>query len=323
MTPPADLGRCLALLALAQKKPGIRLADLARLAHVTVEDVRRDLFDTLLMCGVPPYFPHDYVTCSLDGDRVTVRFAQQFQRPISLTAMEALALKIAVDSLRPPGEQPSALVSGLLAKVETAMADEQRLRFRRLARQVSTDGGLDPEPAITRRLREAVNAGVLADIEYRPAGRDTSAPRRLGPLGIFQRGAAWYAAAFDPAREKVIALRVDRILAVRVLPERCEVPVGFVLEDFAAAGPFAGTDGLPRARIRFGNASARWVREVAQADELTADGDEVVWDAPVADERAFAGFLLSFGGDFVVEGPGTLRERVIDAARVVREKHGA
>ena len=55
------------------------------------------------MCGVPPYFPHDYIAFSLDGDRVYIRFADQFRRPVSLNPLEALALKLACECVAPPG----------------------------------------------------------------------------------------------------------------------------------------------------------------------------------------------------------------------------
>ena len=44
-----------------------------------------------LLCGVPPYSPVDLVDLSIQGDRVSIRFAEPFGRPVRLTLPEAIA----------------------------------------------------------------------------------------------------------------------------------------------------------------------------------------------------------------------------------------
>jgi predicted DNA-binding transcriptional regulator YafY len=270
------------------------------------------------MCGTPPYLPHDYITCTLEGDVVTVRFADQFRRPISLNPLEALSLKIAIESLTPPGEPTPKVVVDLLRKIEEGMTAKMRARFRALAKSVvaTVPGAGGPLLGI---LHEAIRDRVEVDLSHAAPGRKP-VRRTVRPLGLLSRQGAWYLVAHEPARGRVGSFRLDRVQDARPMGTRFEPPEGFQLEEFARTAPFSQGGGR-QAVVRFKGASARWIREIAEAGTLRESGEEVVWHAPLGSEEGFAAFLLGIGADFVVEKPDSLAKCVEEMLGKVVKAH--
>jgi predicted DNA-binding transcriptional regulator YafY len=316
-----ELDRALSILAVASSRPEISLGELAKRTHAEESEVANDLFGTLSMCGTPPYLPHDYISCTLEGDRVTVRFADQFRRPISLNALEALSLKLAIESLTPPDEPTPKVVVDLLKKIEEGMSHDHRARFRALAKSVvaKVPGAGGP---ILACLRDAVRDRVEVDLSHVAPGRKT-ARRVVRPLGLLSRSGVWYLVAHDVARDRVSSFRLDRIHAARATGAKFEPPSGFQLEAFARSEPFAKREGQVDAVVRFRGPSARWIKEIAEAGTLKESGDDVVWHAPLGSEAGFAAFLLGIGADFVVEKPESLATCVAEMLGRVVSAHGA
>ncbi|HYC78909.1 MAG TPA: WYL domain-containing protein [Planctomycetota bacterium] len=316
-----DAARCLALLALARARPGLTVAELAEAAHLSEETVVRDLFSTLLLCGVPPYLPHQFVSPSLTGGRVYVTFAEQFRRPVSLTPLEALALKSALEASTPPGGEPPEAARRLVAKIESSMSDAARRRFAALARRFVRRPPRPEEARAADVLRIAAEERRVVEVRYRPLGRLDATTRRLRPLGLFERGGAWYVAGIDPGRGRPQSFRLDRILSLVRLDERFARPKGFSLRAFAAAsGRF--DDGSRRADVRVPAASAARIRETADPSTWTETAKGLRWRPHYADESAFAAYLAGLGvRDLEVRAPASLRDRVAALAAAARDAH--
>ena len=97
--PLERLRRALTLIPLLQRRQGMRITAIARYLGVTPREVSEEIRDLVMMCGVPPYFPHNYIGFFIEGDRVFVRFADHFRRPVRLTLPEALSLNLALRTL--------------------------------------------------------------------------------------------------------------------------------------------------------------------------------------------------------------------------------
>ena len=95
------LARLLSLLPYLIRHQDIALSELVRRLGAPAEAIVDDL-DHLLLCGVPPYGPGDYVGTVVEGDRISIRAADHFRRPIRWTHPEILALTIAL-SVDPGG----------------------------------------------------------------------------------------------------------------------------------------------------------------------------------------------------------------------------
>ncbi len=318
------VSRCLALIPLIREHQGMTLDELARLSRLPKERIADELGQVLLMCGVPPYFPHDYISFSLNGDRVQIGFADHFRRPISLNSLEALALKLACESLTPPGKPVPRAVATLLRKVEGAMSSEQRRQFRNLARRVAVREASELPGGVTGRVALAVAERRCLALDYVAAGRARSREREVEPYGLLCRDGHWYLIARDTSREKIVQFRLDRVRRLEVLDRRFEIPDGFRLDDYACSPAIPEGADQARAEIRFRGPSARWIRETATAGtiEEDVDGRAVTWRPTIGTEEGLARFVLGFGGDAEVLGPASLRSRVRDALRGALASHG-
>lgn len=305
------VGRCLALIPLVRENQGIALDELAQLSRLPAEQIAGELSQVMLMCGVPPYFPHDYVTFILDENRVSIHFADQFRRPVSLNPLEALSLKLACESLVPPGRPVPRALATLLRKVESAMSREQRRQFRNLSRRVLTTEPGDSAGPLAGRAAMALAERRVVRLDYRAAGRPDSRARPVEPYGLLRSEGRWYLVGFDRSREKIIHFRLDRIVSLAATGERFEIPSNFRLDDFATPGASDEDAGLPVARIRFRGPAARWMRETAAPGTLQEEGDgSVLWSPGIGSEEGLASFLAGFGDGVSILDPASLRMRV-------------
>lgn len=318
------VSRCLSLIPLIREHQGMTLDELSRLSRLPKEQIADELGQVLLMCGVPPYFPHDYISFSLNGDRVQIDFADHFRRPVSLNPLEALALKLACESLTPPGKPVPRAVATLLRKVEGAMSTEQRRQFKNLARRVAVRGAEELPGGITGRVALAVAERRCLLLDYVAAGRSQSRERQVDPYGLLCREGHWYLVALDRSREKMVQFRLDRVRRIQVQDDRFEIPDGFRLDDYARAPTIPEGEDRPRASVRFHGPSARWVRETATPGtiEEERDGRTVIWRPVIGTDEGLARFVLGLGGDAEVLEPASLRERVQDALRGAHAAHG-
>lgn len=324
-SPPTSIqetvARCLALIPLIREHQGISLDELSRLSRIPKEQIADELGSVLLMCGVPPYFPHDYIGFILEGDRVHIRFADHFRRPVSLNPLEALALKLACESIAPPGKAIPRAVANLLRKVEQAMSAEQRRQFLNLARRLIVREAADPPAGLTGRMAMAVAERRAIRLDYCASGRDAGKEREVHPYGLFTRDGHWYLAGFDLSRGVVATFRLDRARQVQVLDDRFEIDPAFRLEDAVRGAQGPEGDDRPRARIRFQGVAARWIRETAQPGTVAEEGATVVWTPVIGSEAGLARFVLGFGEDAEVLAPESLRHHHRGALESVLAAH--
>ncbi len=315
-----DVARCLAVLSVARRFPGITLDALSKKTHVARATLERDLLDTLMFCGIPPYFPHQYVTVSLDEDRVTVAFADQFDRPVSLTPFEALALKVAVESMVAPGAEPPPVMKSLVAKVEGAMGPASRAAFQRLAESVDARGAASS--SLTQRLVTAAATRHVIAIDYLKLGSGVSTRRHVEPYSVLEHSGIWYVAARDPEADAVKAFRVDRILAMTVLESVFRVGTDWNPEAFVGSMARRAAESLSRrCKVRFYGSGVRWIEENADAASVKRVGITAVWTTSFDDVKAFATFLLGSGVRFEVIEPIALAKEVRATAQAIARIH--
>ena len=115
------VSRCLALIPLIREHQGMTLDELSRLSRLPKEQIADELGQVLLMCGVPPYFPHDYISFSLNGDRVQIRFADHFESLLVLELQRPCFIQeFSVFDGIAYFEQDPLLAEGFLDEIECA-----------------------------------------------------------------------------------------------------------------------------------------------------------------------------------------------------------
>lgn len=271
--PLERLRRALTLIPLLQKRQGMRVTEIARYLGVPPREVTEEIRDLVMMCGVPPYFPHNYINLYLEGDRVFVRFAEHFRRPVRLTLSEALSLTLALRTLEGGGAgagtafTPS--IEGLRRKIQEVLVPEEARTLREAERRIAAPRG--PGAAAARRLqalREAMARKRRARIEYFSGHRSAMSERVIDPWGVVENGGDWYCVAWDSVRRTGIPFRVDRIRSVTVLPEGYDVPEAFDAARWRAPDVFKARGDEATVRIRFGPEVARFIREQSDPKEI-------------------------------------------------------
>ena len=197
----SEIQRILALVPYLVAHPDSFKADVATRFGITRQQLDRDL-ELVLMVGVPPYTPGDYIDVDDDGEFVTLRMADSFRRPLRLTATEGLSVLAAGNTLLAvPGADQDGPLATALAKLAAA------LNFPDL------DVVLQ-EPVHLQELRRAAERFEQIEIEYWTAGRNEITTRRIDPLAVFFAQGAWYVDAFCHRANDDRLFRVDRIRAV-------------------------------------------------------------------------------------------------------------
>ncbi len=301
-----ELTRVLALVPWIIAHPGSTKPEIAQRFGVTVKQVENDLW-LLMMVGVPPYSPGDYIDVDPEADTVEIRLADYFTRPLRLSPAEGLALLAAGRALLAvPGSDPSGPLATALDRLAHALEGVD----------VVVDFG---EPDLPRRgpARPPL-AGTSIEIEYWSAGRDHLTTRIIDPGPPFFAVGQWYTDAYCHERSDNRMFRLDRIRAVR--------PTGATFTpvfDDADAPPavFTASDGDSTVTLLLPPGAA-WVAEstpVDSVDELDGGGQRVV--LMVGATAWLERLLLQVGPGAQIVDPPELRDLPARAARRVLARY--
>lgn len=299
-----EIQRILAIVPWIVANPGASKHEIATRFGMTAEQLDDDLA-LVLMIGVPPYSPGDYLDVDDDGEFVTIRLADQFSRPLRLTPAEGLALLAAGRALLAvPGSDPEGPLATALAKLALALD----------LPEVEVKVG---EPTYLEAVREAAERGERVEIDYWSAGRDELSTRRIDPAVAFFAMGEWYVSAYCHRANDERMFRVDRIRALRPTGEHFEAAPG----DDDIASVFHPHADDPRVALELAPGAA-WVAEAYPAESTTTRPDgtiEVVLavSEPVWLER----LLVRLGPEARVLHPEEARRAGSDAANRVLARY--
>lgn len=269
--PVPRLRRLLSIIPMIQRRGEVSLTELQKTLGVSKRELQGDL-NAIMLCGVPPYLPNDYISVFTDGDTVSIDYAQHFSRPARLTLQEALALRLAIARMEVPSDGPLfEAAQELLAQLDQLLLGE------------GAGGELEgviagmPESERLSTIDRALEARVPLEFTYYSPSSEKITPRRVRPYGRGSRLGNTYLFAYCLEREQKRTFRVDRISNVRVVEDGAAyaVPVDFNLErELAAIGKPKGG----HLRVRFAEAIAAY--ETEDTDERDVEylknGDVVI-----------------------------------------------
>ncbi len=208
MSPPAPssstdrLSRLLALVPWLRAHPGVCLDDAAATFEITVRQLRDDL-DLLFVCGLPGGAPGDLIDLSYSADQITVLDPQTLDRPLKLSADEAMALVVAARTLADvPGLSARDALDRALGKLEDAVGTlpSDRVRVE-----------LDAQDEVLRVVQEAVTRGRRLHMRYLVWSRDELTERDVDPMRVLTRDGRWYLEGLCHRSKAVRLFRLDRI----------------------------------------------------------------------------------------------------------------
>ena len=299
------LRRLLLIVPAARRRPGIKLADLARELDLTEQELRDDI-DLLGVVGRPPFSPDDLIDISVDErDRVSVALDQSFSRPPQLTPLEALALAAAAQEVAPADHA----VAAALEKLTGQLPPRARQLYTQLAHRVAAS---TPAPRgaqeILSQLRVAAEQRREVALQYDKDGRGAAGDRLFRPQGVIDHGGAWYAIGHDVGRAAERTFRVDRIVSVRETGQTFPDPGPLDPARFQREQLFFPSGREQAVILRFSAAAAGWaLQRYGSRSRLLPDGR-----AEVLIESAGTGYAvqlaLSFAGEAEIAAPAHARE---------------
>jgi proteasome accessory factor C len=300
------LRKVLALVPWILAHPGEHLDDLATRFNMSRRQLEREL-SLLQFCGLPPYTADRLMDVDLRGDRVSIRLAEYFERPLRLSPSEGFALLAAGRAmLAVPGADPEGPLARALDKLADALGTP-----RGLVVEVGGAPNLDV-------LRDAAREHEQVEIDYYSYSRDEMTTRRIDPVRVFHAFGAWYTAAYCHRADGERLFRVDRVRAVR--------PTG---EHFTAGPEIERSDELvyhPRAddlRITLRLApSARWVPETYPTEEVFDEpGGWCIVTMAISERAWLDRLLLRLGPAAEIVSPEEERHAAAAAAQRLLQRY--
>lgn len=323
---PDRVLRMLSIVPWIAAQDGPRVADVCERFGIGRNQLLDDL-NVIQFVGLPPYTPDMLIDVVFEGDRVWVRFADVFSRPLRLTPNQALGLVAAGAALVGSGAggegrgggagteaegPPGPLATGLakLAKM-LDIAPDEALSIR-----------LGPSrPEILDTLRAAVREQRRVRLDYFTYSRDARTVREVDPYRVFAADGAWYMFGYCHSARGERLFRVDRVAAVELLDTRFTRPEG---ADEAPPSLLAVAPGTPRVTLEL-PPDARWVVDTYPVERVTDRPDgRVEVRLAVASRAWLERLLLRLGPEAVVVDATDpeLRHAVRDAARRVLARYG-
>lgn len=253
------LARLLAIVPWIAAHDGPTLAEICDLFGVSRRKLLDDL-EVLMMVGVPPYTPDTLIDVTIEGDRVWLRFADVFARPLHLTPEQGLALVAAGSASQGlTGADAGGPLASALQKLADVLGVEP-------GEAVSVTLG-ETRPGVLEAVRTAATDRRRVRIDYYVYGRDERTTRDVDPHAVFAHGGAWYLSGYCHLARDRRVFRIDRIVDAVVLDDVFEPPPGADPAGDDAELISLGED-VPRVTLELAPA-ARWVVETYPVDEVT------------------------------------------------------
>jgi len=304
----AQVRRLLSLVPYLRGHDGAAMSDVARGFGISEKTLRDDL-NILWMCGMPGLTPGDLIDIDMDavdGEGVIhLSNADYLPRPLRLAADEALALVLALRTLREvagPGERDA--IDRALKKLDAAgghpSADQASVT-------VTAAQG-----EILARVNSGLREGLRLDLTYDVATRAETTRRMVDPLRVFVLEGYGYLEAWCYSAAALRTFRLDRIAAADVT-DTPVAPHDVQLRDLSA-GWFETLHDAPLVTVEL-EPWATWVAEYYPTESVSpASDDRLVISVRVTDPGWLRGLLLRLGGGARVLAPQGAGDSAADAA---------
>jgi len=299
------LNRILAMLPWVIANPGTTVDEVCRRFDYTQRELVADL-DTVFVCGLPGYGPGDLMVAYIDEDEVVVEMADYFDRPVRLTAPEALGLLASGRAIMSSG-QGSAALERAVHKLESVIVP---------------NGGeglvVDlREPDLVGELRTAAAEGQVIRIEHASVATGDITVREIEPWTVFSTIGNWYVWSWCRRAGAERVFRVDRIRTAIDAGERFEPPTDPPPPDVRYTPDLSDA----QATIRL-KPAARWVADYYPVDVLEDDGDSMVIAMSVSDPAVAARLLVRLGDEAVLMHGSQVRDATGDLRTKILERYG-
>ena len=317
---PDRVLRMLSIVPWIAAQDGPRVRDVCERFGIGRNQLLDDL-NVIQFVGLPPYTPDMLIDVVFEGDRVWVRFADVFSRPLRLTPNQALGLVAAGAALVGAGADAGGEAEGPPGPLATGLA--KLAKMLDIAPDEALSIRLGPSrPEILDTLRAAVTEQRRVRLDYFTYSRDARTVREVDPYRVFAADGAWYMFGHCHSARGERLFRVDRVAAVTPLEVTFTRPEG---ADEAPASLLAVAPGTPRVTLEL-PPDARWVVDTYPVERVVElERGRVEVRLAVASRAWLERLLLRLGPEAVVVDATdpALRHTVRDAARRVLARYTA
>ena len=280
------MARLLSVIPWVTDNDGATVDEISARFDYPRDQLLKDLREVVLFVGVHPFTPDTLIEVDIADDRVQIRYADWFHRPLRLTADDGARLLTAgrsVLSMAPGDDEDSGPLLRALAKLELALGDG-------IGNAIEVRLGDAPD-ATLRDLRQALASQRQLEVEYYAYGRDEVTRRRVDPARIFSDSGNWYLSGWCHRAGAERVFRVDRMRSVTIT----DVPVAVALPPGADVSFSPGGDD-PRVTLLLAPA-ARWVADTYPTESVTDRLDGTLEVVVVVTARPWLERLLLRLGD--------------------------
>jgi proteasome accessory factor C len=285
------LARLLSIIPWVAEQPdGAAIDDIVERFAYPRAQLLDDLQDVVFFVGVHPFTPDSLIEVEVGDDRVQIRYAEWFSRPLRLSPEEGARLLTAGRSVLPLTEAEAA------ANDDT---DDRPSPLLRALTKLGTTLGEGAHQAVDVRLgraasdtitvvRNALESQRQLELQYYSYGRDELTERRVDPDRLFSDQGNWYLSGWCHRAAGERVFRLDRIghAAVTDTPVEHRGPT--------AESSFSPAGDDPRVTIRL-RPDAHWVVEQYPVESTDLVGDDLLVTMAVSAQAWLERLMLRLG----------------------------
>jgi predicted DNA-binding transcriptional regulator YafY len=157
-------------------------------------------------------------------------------------------------------------------------------------------------------LQQALDEQREVEIDYYTQRRRTLSKRRVRPYGLIDHLGQVYLVGRDSLRGKELTFRIDRMREVQLTDRKFEKPRSFSAQRYRRPDFYRPGPADVEARVAFGPAAARYIREMSPPAELVEKTGGVVERRVRTDSlRWVVDWALQHGDAAEMKGPPTAR----------------
>ncbi|MCB1173589.1 MAG: WYL domain-containing protein [Leptospiraceae bacterium] len=202
----------LGLIPLIYHNQGIRLGQLRQIAgYRRVSDLLADL-EQMMLFGVPPFGPADFISVIIEQDQVYLDFPQGQERPLALDSGEWRSLQQLLQRamhFQSSGQRNSEMIKAILEKISTIPMQVVHPDENQLKNSI---------------IREALENEEQLEFTYKSLSSREPEVRRVDPWALFQNQDKNYLIAFCHTRQSARIFLVSRMNDPAVLDVEVENP---------------------------------------------------------------------------------------------------
>ncbi len=307
-----EVKKLLTIISYLKDNPGTKYEVLADLLGESEKEVRQDI-DKLLMCGVPPYYPTDYICVFDEGNAVSIDFVEHFKRPVKLSPTENIALQMALAEFITLNPESDAIIQNLRKKLKKASPTSQNIEdFGDILHENKQNQSIQQRISL---IKTAINGRNKIKIEYFQPGTREFTSRNIHPYIILRIKDSLYLKVFCELRKDVRSFKIDRIKKIEMLNQKFEKPDDEILFKLTKK-PINYVP--PRLRRKMRTIKVKFSQNVApyvleewgkKKCKIQPDGS-VIFEAPILNDDWVVRYVLSFGKDAQVVAPQDIVDRL-------------